>query len=1024
MPRSIKSVAFLAVLALAGCPLPDIGDLIPDAASFFPDAGPAYDAAPIFDAAMGDLGPMDAGGEVYVDDITPNTGVLTGGYRIRIIGSGFNSNTTVKFGEVAADNILLQSSRSLTLRVPAVDQAGPVDVIVDNGATQFTVENGFIYFDALEIASVSPDVVPVGGGVLVSIQGAGFVGELMALIGGRAAVELVIISETELELIAPPGTPGLADVVLLSTYGRFEAPLALRYFEPLDLAALAPASGALAGGEQVLLHGAGFTRNTTVTFGLAPAANPYWIDSERLRVEAPAGAAVGSVDVVVADDTSSAELVGGYAYRAAPASSLRLDAVVPARGDVEGGDGVTLVGTRLDEGVATVLFDGVPAPVLGALDSEHLRVATPAHGPGPVDVSVSNDAGSTTLSAGFTFEQRVHLVAVAPAQGSAAGGTAIALTGSGFSVDTEVLIGGRPLIDPVLVDAENITGVTPPGSAGLVDLVARDPARGEDRLAHAFRYQATLDVLSVRPVKGSMGGGTFAMVYGRGFSAGPAPQVLFGDVAASLVTVESDSLITLRTPPNAPGLVSVRVARGDEEATVERAYTYYDPSFLIGGTRGGAIDGAVYVSCFHAITGMPLEGITVMLGTRPDTPYITQTDLFGQATLSGPDLHGPQTVSAAALGYESISLIEVNASEITVFMYPTTMTPSSGQPPPMPPPPVISGRVYGFAKELFDPAALAPGQSAMAIVETTVRSIFSSAQAPSQSQYVVAEGGFYTIPAARRGRLAVVAVAGIYDSYSQEFRPRQIGFHRGVTAGYGDVLEGVDVELSIPLNAELAVYFPDMPYGDSGPDTALFMPFLNLGGEGVYMLEQQLLPGATSVDLVDFPDVPGELLTFMAGAFTITYDDWGQMQLSMPYSVVVRDGVGDLRSGITVDPILGFAELVDPRDNGVMAGNRIRWKRAPGVAPSYVEFYLSGFDGVTWDIFVPGHLSKLVLPVFPDLEIESPPPNLGLGAYQSWVQSTYIPGFDFDNFSYLDLSAVAWRSWTQDSFKFVNSDTH
>jgi hypothetical protein len=72
---------------------------------------------------------------------------------------------------------------------------------------------------------------------------------------------------------------------------------------------------------------------------------------------------------------------------------------------------------------------------------------------------------------------------------------------------------------------------------------------------------------------------------------------------------------------------------------------------------------------------------------------------------------------------------------------------------------------------------------------------------------------------------------------------------------------------------------------------------------------------------------------------------------------------------------------------------------------------------------VPGTLTKVVLPEFPDQGVENPPQNLGLGAYDAYMQATYIPGFTFDNFSYLDLSTLAWRSWTQEEFKFVNSDT-
>jgi len=1034
----IASLAAVALSALAiGCPPNQVADAgTGDGAPVF-DAG--IDAALRFDAALGDLGPSDAG-ELFVDEIIPSTGINSGGYRVRVTGTGFTSVTRVWFADNEADNLLLQNSRSITVRVPAsaLDDggrhlSGPVDVKVDNGASVFTVERGFFYFDALAIDSVTPRAISIAGGSRVSLIGAGFGGDLLVLCGGRAASDVQILDVNRLEFTAPPGAPGLADVVVLSTYGRAEKPLGLRYYEPLQLTAVAPISGPLAGGSAVELRGVGFGEATKIELGGRAAVAISYLDRTRLRARTPAAATTGAVDVVVSDDDSSATLVGGFAYTAAAGSLLRLDAVVPGSGDSTGGETVTLVGDQLAVGSTAVTFGGTSAVTVATLDSQHLQVRTPAHAPGAVDVVISNGAGPITLVNGFAFQLRMQVAAIEPASGSTAGGTAVTVSGAGFSSSTVVHLGGLPLLQASVVDATTITGTTPHGSAGPVDVSAVDPVRGQATLAGGYRYQAELSLLGVDPVRGGMSGGTFVRIYGGGFSSGAVPSIIFGDVLAAGVTVESDNLITLRTPSHMPGVVDVKAARIDAQTTVEQAFTYFDPGSLLGGTRGGPIDGTVYVSCYNAVTGMPEHGITVMLGTRADTPYVGRTDELGQVALSGPDVRGPQTVTAAAAGFQSMTLVEVNAAQISLFMVPTTMTPSSGQPPPLPPSPVISGRVFGFAKELFDPAALGPDESPLAIVDTTMRSIFSSSYPPEASQYVVAEGGEYTIPAARAGRLAVVAVAGIFNLTTSEFRLRQIGFHRGITAQYGDVLEDVDVELTIPFNIDLEVTLPGVPFGNPNPDTSVVLPFINLGGEGAYALPQQVEYGATAFRFQDFPDVPGELLSFIAGAFTLAVDpNTGGTYLSTPYSVVVRDGVGDLRSGLVLDPILGFPQRIEPTDNGVMYGNRLRWNAAPGQQPSYYEIYLMGplrtgpngfYAENYWDVYVPGTLTKVVLPQFPDQAVENPPQDLSLGAYDAYMQATYIPGFSFDNFSYLDLSTMAWRSWTQEEFRFVNSNT-
>ena len=142
------SLIVASVFALGACPVPDVNDFLPDAMPTFADAG-IGDSQLRFDAALGERDEGDAGGEVAIAQITPNTGLSTGGYRVRIVGEGFTVDTQVTFGEVLGDNVLLQNSGSLTVRVPSTETSGPVNVTVDNGAFRQTLEAGFIYFDAL-----------------------------------------------------------------------------------------------------------------------------------------------------------------------------------------------------------------------------------------------------------------------------------------------------------------------------------------------------------------------------------------------------------------------------------------------------------------------------------------------------------------------------------------------------------------------------------------------------------------------------------------------------------------------------------------------------------------------------------------------------------------------------------------------------------------------------------------------------------------------------------------------------------
>ena len=94
--------------------------------------------------------------------------------------------------------------------------------------------------------------------------------------------------------------------------------------------------------------------------------------------------------------------------------------------------------------------------------------------------------------------------------------------------------------------------------------------------------------------------------------------------------------------------------------------------------------------------------------------------------MSGPEIFGAQTVTVAADGYETSSLVDVNAQEATFLLQPLRGGGGGGggTPPPPPPPAQVRGRVFGFAKEFFDPAALAPNEIALAIVVTSARDEF------------------------------------------------------------------------------------------------------------------------------------------------------------------------------------------------------------------------------------------------------------------------------------------------------------
>jgi hypothetical protein len=87
-----------------------------------------------------------------------------------------------------------------------------------------------------------------------------------------------------------------------------------RQLVPLVVDAVSPDSGAMTGGDQVLIVGSGFTQQSTVTFGGTPSPSVWVIDGQQILALTPPNAR-GYADVVVSDPVSpSGTLENGFRF--------------------------------------------------------------------------------------------------------------------------------------------------------------------------------------------------------------------------------------------------------------------------------------------------------------------------------------------------------------------------------------------------------------------------------------------------------------------------------------------------------------------------------------------------------------------------------------------------------------------------------------------------------------------------------------------------------------------------------------
>jgi hypothetical protein len=1054
-----------------------------------PDDGPAKtDAGPIIHLDSGqsvrDTGPVtsaDAGdieSAVQINEVAPVSGSARGGTRVRLRGVGFMPDSTVLVNGEPGLDLLTLNERIITFRTPP-GTPGLAVIRVSNSLGNAEVSDAFTYYDPLELNSVEPNEGSILGGATLRIIGEGFSEQTAVLVGGRAVRGLQLIDGQTMEGVVPPtAEPGEVDVEVVNAFGRQVLRLAFNYYSPLQAGAVSPAGGAMAGGYEVSISGAGFTDDLQIHLGDIPCTEVVVSSASEAFCQAGASADAGAVALRLSSLRGEDAEPNAFIY-ISPSDTVSLQGVVPNSGPSMGNSRIHLVGAHLTASPVSVSVDG--NPTAGALvEGEQVTTLAPRHGVGSVPVSISTGEGTSSLAQAYTYYEALAVTRLNPARGPVEGGTYVEVSGEGFAEGMLAFLGGVAL--QVDVISNTLFSFTAPAGSGGAAELRLEYQRQLLRSSDAYIYEAPLALAGVHPDRGAQAGGTYVTLTGAGFSKGQV-SVNFGFQAASRIRVLNDNTLTLHSPPNLSGVYDVSISIDAEEAVQSNAFTYFDPGFMTGGTHGGDVEGAVNVTVLTpSMTGLvPKPGAMVWLGLDSETPYVGFTNGAGQVTLSGPEIFGPQTVNAIAQGCSANSIVEAESADVTLIVY-CSGTPSPGGGGGGGPPrvfPRLKGCVYDFSKSLFDVSTLGPDERAFAKIEMTRRSLFSNPTpkattweipVPNGGQpcqggtgnceviygtdLVYEEGGcfdFITMP----GRYALMAWAGIINSRTQEVRElRQLGVRRGVTAVMGETHLGLDISLNYALDNNITITMPDAPGpipGKRGPNKNRVTTYLNFGGEGGYPLGETDSDARVIVQR-DLPDFPGEFLTFYGGAFTRLWEPdavtgpacvsngdceggqscvntnqgaqcAGTFEYTWPYSVALRDGVGNTQSGVTLDPIMPFPEIESPVNRGVLRNGTFRWKPATtGAPPSiYSVIVINLASGQRWDFSVPGNQRKFRLPRVPDIDHELAPEVPGPGVYLWALQAIYIPGFDYENWSLTDLNQMARRAWTMDVEYFTKN---
>ncbi|TFD46207.1 choice-of-anchor G family protein [Cryobacterium frigoriphilum] len=594
-----------------------------------------------------------------VTSVVPNTGPETGGTSVTITGSCFTGATAVLIGGTPATNVVVVNDTTITADVPA--GVGVADVTVVGGGTcgTGTLPGGFTYLPAAVISAITPDNGPEAGGTTVTITGTGFTGATDVTFDGESAATVTVDSDTQITVVTAAHAPGPSDVVVLSPNGN-SAP-GVFTFNPLPaLTSLVPDNGPETGGTAVTITGTGFTGATSVTIDAVGV--PFVVVSDTEITFTTPAHAPATVPVIV---TGPGGTSGALPFTFTDVPDAVITGLAPTNGPEAGGTTVIVTGTGFTDATA-VTFDGLFGTGFTVDSDTQITVVTPAHAPGPADVVVLAPNGNSAPGV-FTFDPLPVLTGIDPSSGPQTGGTAVTLTGSGFTGATAVTVDGVS-VPFVVVSDTTITLTTVAHLPATVPVLVAGPGGVSGPLDFTFTPVTQIDV--VDPPTGPEAGTNTVTLTGQCFTG--ATAVLFGGVAATSFVVVSDTVITAVVPAGT-GVVDVTVVGAGTCGTgvIPDGYEYLPPAAALSlvpssGPEAGGTTVVVTGTGFTGATAVTFDGL---FGTGFTVDSDTQITVVTPA-------HAPGLVDAVVLSPNGNSA----ALDYTFVALPviSSLDPSSG----------------------------------------------------------------------------------------------------------------------------------------------------------------------------------------------------------------------------------------------------------------------------------------------------------------------------------------------------------
>jgi len=477
------------------------------------------------------------------------------------------------------------------------------------------------------------------------------------------------------------------------------------YYTPPTITGISPLNGTAYGGS-VIITGTNFTTATNI--GASGVTLNYTaVSSFTVNNDGQITATYSALPITVSTawkvlhvalnvttyggTTTSATNSDGLANFTYDIPKPNFTSMSPNTGTTAGGNVVTLNGNNFTAAYM-VYFGNTPNTTAGVtvLSKTQITATVPPYdstkNPSKiVSINVTTPAGVTISTEGlnnYTYTAPLPVfTSVSPAGGTDVGGTAVNITGSGFTGATQVSFGGAANDTAHGVTVFNDTSLTvttpaaPAGTTnGYVNIVIITPG-GAITGQNAFFYAGAPTFTSISPMNASVLGGSTATITGLNLTS--ATAVRFNVTKGTITGTPTATSITVTVPASnnsfvGPVNVNVTTLGGTTtDGAASNAFTYNTvPTITSISPMNGTTSGANAVNIYGTNLGNTSQ---VTFGGFPATITAGQTSTLVAVTAP----------AHAAAGNVTVVLVTPGGSASTYYTYlgvPTfaSISPTSG----------------------------------------------------------------------------------------------------------------------------------------------------------------------------------------------------------------------------------------------------------------------------------------------------------------------------------------------------------